>query len=438
MRYGLLVAGLMLVACDTHSGVVDTVADSKSKDRGATAVVADVSGAGVNPYYPEFRRPGWTTHPSRLIPGFPKDAPALPLTLGPDFAANLAADRSLWSAYKPGVVHWVPGTNLLLLTTRSPEGVTEFEGQHTGYVEPGSPGHSLQTATVISRTCEECYVLIVQDVENIDGASLQLIASTLPWVDVVQSTQYSGGADSSAYPAATRALRDSGRMYVTGTGNTFVTGINHYPDIALPPWVFLAGGAQDFDPQTGDPCNATFADAARPAEVVGNYAWILPSNADMSGQYWLTGTSYAAPQVAAEFGRVLIGVRRLLGDRRVPGALWSGPAISGTVLDDGRLTGEEVRGVLTMTATLFGTLDFGPDCASNIAANFALRSLQAEVPLPVSPAPWVELGWGFVGHAAADQAVDVITGKAVAPRKSSEAAQYMNEFMAARRQLYPE
>jgi len=439
MRNGILAVGLLLAACDSQSQVVGMPGVEHKNQPRVTAVVADLSGVGVNPYYPEFRRPGWTMHPSKSIPGFPKDAPALPLTLGPDFAANLAADQAAWAAYQPGVVHWVPGTNLLLLTTRSPEGVPGYEGVHTGYVEagPNAPGHSLQTATVISRTCAECYVLIVQDVENIDGESLQRIASSLPWVDVVQSTSFSGGG-SGAYPAATRALRDSGRMFVTGTGNTFVTGVNTYPDINLPPWVFLVGGAQDFDPESGLACNATYADAGRPAEVVGNYAWILPSNTDMTTQYWLTGTSYASPQVAAEFGRVLIGVRRALGDRRAAGAVWAGPAVADTVLDDGRLTGEEVRRVLTSTATLFATQDFNPECAVGTAASFALRNLQIEVPLPVSPTPWVELGWGFVGAGAADLAVDVITGNAPPPAKPAEAARYMDAFMALRRQLYPE
>lgn len=438
MKRWIMAAGVLLAACGQSAPADAPDHTAKRGTSRVTAVVADITAMGVNPYYPEFQRPGWNEHPSRFIPGFPKDAPALPLTLGDDFAANLAADQSLWASYQPGIVYWVPGTNLLLLTTRSPEGV--YEGAHTGYVEPGPnvAGHSLQTATAASRTCEQCYVLVVQDAESVNGASVQLIASSLPWVDVVQATQWGGSDGTGDYPTATRALRDSGRMFVTGTGNTFVTGLNTYPDINLPPWVLLVGGAQDFDPDQGMACNATYADAARPAEVVGNYAWILPANSDLSTQYWLTGTSYASPQVAAEMGRVLIGVREALGDKRDAGTVWSGKPVAGTVLEDGRLTGQEVREVLTSTATLFATQDYNPSCARHVATNFALRNLQGEVPSPVSATPWVELGWGFVGHAAADVAVDVITGRAPAPGKPAEAARYMDAIMDVRRQQYPE
>lgn len=440
--YGAMLSFCILAtACSGVSSSPTSATDAKdlpSDAKRTTAVVADISGVGVNPYYAEFQRPGWTEHPSKFIPGFPEDAPALPLTLGPDFAADVAADQALWANYKPGVVYWVPGTNLLL-TVNSPEGLAGFDGAHTGYVESGTitGTHSLDTATVISRICAACYVLIVQDADGVSGGSVQQIATSLPWVDVVQSTQPSGSDGTSGYPAATKALHDSGRLFVTGTGNTFVTTVNYYPDIALPPWVLLVGGAQDYDPDTGEACNATYADAARPAEVVGDYAWILPNNTDMTSQQWETGTSFASPQVAAEFGRVLIGVRQTLGDRRGLGALWSGKSVPGTVLDDGALTGEEVRNTLTATATLFATQDYNPACAANVAQNFALRDLQGEVPLPVSPTPWIELGWGFVGDAAADLAIEVITGQASAPAKPAQAAQYMDLIMQARSTASP-
>jgi len=117
--------------------------------------------------------------------------------------------------------------------------------------------------------------------------------------------------------------------------------------------------------------------------------------------------------------------------------LWRGKPVPGTVLDDGALTQEEVRSTLNSTATQFSTQDFGPLCSADTAVNDALRALQVEVPLPVSPTPWVEIGWGFVGDDAADLAVKVITGQTAAPSKPAEAKQYMDQVMQVREFMYP-
>lgn len=159
-----------VAGCAPESGHLD---DSLSEPRlamqpeaRATAVVADIGGGGVNPYHPVFRRPDWAEHPSERILGFPADAPSLSLTFGDNVEANLAADAATWSSYKLGVVHWVAGTNLLLLTTRTPEGSAVWPASRSGYQLPG-PGrrsHTLAPGASIPRTCTDCYLLVVQDI----------------------------------------------------------------------------------------------------------------------------------------------------------------------------------------------------------------------------------------------------------------------------------
>lgn len=425
----LLLAPALAGCVSTSPGVTpgDAPSDAAAPAPRVTAVVADVA-RGVNPYHEAFRRP-WTDHPSAHVPGFPEDAPRLDLTLGDDLEASLKADEAAWATVEPGVVYWVPGTNLLLLTTREADWLPTGRGLEEDF-------HSTATAHVVARACPECYVLAVQDPASVDGEPVRFIAERLPWVDFVTSTTYPGGDRDYAnayatrsYSSATRALAETGRLFFGPTGNTPVTAVTPvpYPDVDLPPWVVLVGGAHS-------ECRAGEALAGRPAELVGNFSQTLADSASTDRYFETAGTSFATPQVAGFFGRALVDVRRAVGAGREPGALAVGPTASGSPFEDGRLTAEELRETFHATASWFGTTEFAPGCGFPLLGP---GSPEVSTAVPVTPAPWLDMGWGYVGEAEAALAARVALGLEPAPEKPAAAAAHMAAVTAARAALYP-
>lgn len=390
----------------------------------AVAVIADIS-PGVNPYHEAFRRPTWTAHPATRIPGFPKSASRLDLTLGRDYAASRDRDAAVWARYRPGTLYWIPRTNLILYTGRT---LSSYGGGRPD----GNPGtfHGTGTAAAASRNCAACYVLVVIDVRNLDGEPIRRIADSWPWVDVVTTTNYTGdltyASVDAAYPGATKRLTETGRLFVAPTGNTPVTGVTPvpYPAVVLPPWVVAVGGAHSR-------CHAAEVQAGRPATFAGDFTESFPATESTTGWVAMSGTSFTAPQVAGAFGRALVEVRRLFGPARVPGALWAGRAGPGA-LRDGRLTADEVYDAFTATARYFQPTEFEP--AKCPSPDSSLTSLPA--PVPVSATPWVDLGWGYVGEAEATRAAAVLLGRAPRPGKPAAAVAYLAAVQQARATAY--
>src|SRR3954452_15696248 len=68
---------------------------------------------GINPYHRTFRdtSPRAYRHPSTYLPGYPKDAQALQLSLDePDFKKAVKKDCKTWKAIKPVQLYWIPRT----------------------------------------------------------------------------------------------------------------------------------------------------------------------------------------------------------------------------------------------------------------------------------------------------------------------------------------
>src|SRR6266576_3048684 len=71
---------------------------------------------GINPYHHTFRdtSPRAYRDPSTYLPGYPKDAEALNLSLDePDYAKAVKKDCEVWKALKPGKLYWIPGTKIV-------------------------------------------------------------------------------------------------------------------------------------------------------------------------------------------------------------------------------------------------------------------------------------------------------------------------------------
>lgn len=448
----LACALLSLSAC---SGGSQDEAAPKAKLR-AGAVVADIS-PGTNPYHEAFRRPGWTKHPCKVIPAIPCDLTELDLTLGDDYAANLAADAGVWASYEPGKVYWVPGTNLLLLTLRSvaPVLCPAACNMHDGYGGTDAY-HGIATSGAMAMACQDCYVLVIQDAPTADGAAVEHVATELPWVDFVASTTLSGTGNPGgvidgtlwdwnllmpSYQQSTRDLSASGRMFFAATGNFAAGGMMPDPiqGYDYPPWVVAVGGmaaGNPFPDAVEKTCNAIDVLSGVPAEMLGEFSQNLPLGESIDGYDIKSGTSYSAPQLAARFGQALANVRSELGDTRAPGALWAGKATGSGALADGELTAEEMRNAFAATARYVAPTDFNPGCIAELAQRDPVLSVVTPK-RPVTATPWVEMGWGYVGAEEAVGAADVILGRSSAGQKPAAAVTFMDGFMAARAAVFP-
>lgn len=395
-------------------------------------VIADLS-TGANPYHQVFRRPDWTQHPSTVIPGFPVDAPALNLTLGPDLADDEELDRQKWLDMQPGVVYWIPGTNLLYLRTRYAD--EAFPGADHDDLPYETANHGTLTSGVIADACPDCYLLIVSDPEGGFTYSLDFIARNTPWVDVAASTQhatqvYPESAEEiatalllsglmgplSEYASAAKRWAGTGRLYFVGSGNFPISSVG-YPlpvptsDRSLPPWFTLVGGAYA-------ECRASEANAGRPTEFASEYAAVAPANNSIYDYQDVSGTSFSTPLVATRFAQALKRVRAQLGDTREQGVYWSGTPQNSSFLADGVLTRDELYQAFAQAADLFQADQYTGPCGGNS--------------VPVSPQPWLEMGWGYVGPNEAELAADLILGLRQAPAKPAEQSEYMDAYLSAR------
>jgi hypothetical protein len=396
-------------------------------------VVADLS-TGANPYHEVFRRPTWTAHPSTVIPGFPFDAPALPLTLGPDLQTDLEADAELWKNMMPGVVYWIPGTNLLYVHTRYQDDA--FPGAPHDTPAYSTDNHGVLSSGVVAATCKRCYVLIVADPEGGFTYSLNF-TKNLPWVDFASSTQQSFNVAAqsvvvivndvlinpltgpiSEYATAAKEWAESGRLYFIGSGDTPSSLVN-YPvptpttDNGLPPWFTVVGGVHP-------DCGAVELMSGSPNEFVSSYSVPTPTLNATTGFTTEAGTSFSTPMVSALFGETLRIVRETLGDIRTSGMYWSGQVQTSDFLSDGQLSREDFYQAVAEAGRLFSSSDYKLPCA------------ELGYPIPSGPKPWLEMGWGYVGPQEAALAADLLLGRALPPVKPDEQKSYMNSYLSAR------
>jgi hypothetical protein len=420
-------------ACSEVVGPTAVVAEDTSRQKRPMAVVADLS-TGANPYHRVFRRPNWTQHPSKLIPGFPADAPALELSLDARLADAVEQDRQKWLDLPKGVVHWIPGTNLLYVRTRHAD--EAFPGADHDRLPYTTTNHGSLTSGVIADACPDCYLLIVADPEGGFTYSMNWLGENAPWVDTAASTQHAttvtpqalgAVAESfvvspvlgpgSEYASAAKRWAQSGKFYFVASGNTPISATG-YPvpipttDRSLPPWFTVIGGAYA-------ECRGEEVMAGKPNEFVSEYVARAPAYDSIDDYMTVSGTSFSTPLVATRFAQAVRYVREALGDTREPGAYWAGKAQKDSpYLADGKLTRDELYQAFAQAADLFAADEYTGPCGSNSAA--------------VSSQPWLQMGWGYVGADQTALAADLLLGRAVAPVKPAGQAEYMDAYLGAR------
>lgn len=398
-------------------------------------VVVAVSDTGINPYHEDFgaaRYPdsrvldataNFTKHPSTYLDGYPANTPALPVTLGKDFAPGKlypAEDAGLFTraALPLNTLFWIPGTKIIGAIDASDVAPVNGNADATPLLD--DDGHGTASASVavgnLYGYCTSCLLAFGE------GFAATEKFYTYPWVDLASNSFGSlanvgfAGLFAPDFPKE-NAERGQIALYAAGNGNenAFVTPEQTYTSENLgPDWIVRVGAVDRSSRQpftgTGKPVDvSSFGLGENPAAV---------PNA-RTGTTDHSGTSAATPYTTGVMGSVLTQVRSSLGDGDVGtknaagefGVIAKGtPVASSPYLADGKLTRAELTDVIFKTAQHeegSATVQFPPTIPSN-------------------EFQYLAEGYGIVEPASGLRALDVLFGRAPLPVRAAE-----DEFFAA-------
>ncbi|HVF06528.1 MAG TPA: S8 family serine peptidase, partial [Frankiaceae bacterium] len=408
--------------------------------------VVAINDSGVNPYHLEFSAGtypdpevlaltgNFTKHPSEYIAGYPKDAQAIPITLGkgyfpaedargPDANGDGIPDGSIWdlkTATAPwglefGKLYWIPGTKIIGAT--QPALLSCSNCAAGNHVILDDDGHGTGSSSVsVGNRYGYCPTCLLFSEKGLNAGP----ASGYSWIDInsnswgtVGNAPHLGLLGNPS--TATRIAVERGQTVLfaagNGTANAFETTSPTYGTPTTgPDWHVIVGAIRrDVQrPIIGD---------GTPAHLSSWGDGNLPSacRTGIVSQCPFSGTSAATPYTAGVFGNVLTEVRRGIGETSLgqrPGQVIADgfPVAGSKYLADGKLTRAELREVVLKTA-------------------FPLNQANTQN-IPIFPYPWTapyngDINVLFEGYGAATphsarRAIDVLMGKAALPVREAE------------------
>lgn len=446
--------------CRPSGGAILCVDPPERRD-GPFSVVAHID-TGVNPYAPAFRAESALAykHPSTYIPGYPKDAQPLKLSLDLPYEKAVEKDTDKWKLLRRGQLYWIPGTKIIgaisfgaggtyCPPTKIPTVVGLSDGTCSEHVILDDHGHGSMTgsrATGAPNSLAPGARLV-----TIEGLGAQGVewAAEQGWIDVQTNSwlafvpQPVPNAVTDAFAAATETTFT---MAASGNGTAFVAGFAPTPTYVLstaPPGVVLVGGH--------DNGKMTLWAGASPhvvADAYAGYTAIGKSSEKMRPDPMACCTSAASPYAAGGAAALIEEARRILKDystgaengvlaRGRCGAVKKGP------LADGDFTLEELRDLFFHTAEARPTegkddgeihwlgapgapthTDYGPG-----GNPFCLGCTTTPVPWSTVPEQAQDAAYTFVGYGAINErsvalGEKVLRGKAEMPSRANADAQY--------------
>lgn len=421
-----------------------------------TAVVALID-TGINPYSPAFRDSSNLArkHPSKYIPGYPKDAEALRLSLDLPFEDAIEADEDIWKTVKRGKLYWIPGTRI--------SGAISF-----GEGGTNCPYVAMPPANSLSQGCDDTVILDdhghgtmtasraagypsslaptarIVAIEGLGAGSVEWAAEqgwidvqSNSWVNLVPPPLPSGTTDAFAR-AAQRMLT----LAATGNGTAYLAGFAPTPTYALstaPPGVVLVGGH--------DNGKMTLWAGAPPHIVADAYAGMTATRSDdeMKPDPIACCTSAASPYAAGGAVAVVLEARRLLRDGTPgtrDGLVACGKPTRKGPLEDGMFTLDELKDVLFHTAEAHPSegrddgdvhwsgeprapdhVEYGPGanpfCFGCTTTPVAWESIPA-----AGDATYPLLGYGGINEDSVRLAAKVLAGRLDMPQRGNADAQY--------------
>jgi hypothetical protein len=178
-----------------------------------------------------------------------------------------------------------------------------------------------------------------------------------------------------------------------------------------PPWVISVGGVESVT-------HGEQPRAAKLVDVVSDYTRLIPGS-EPDAYENASGTSLGAPLVAGVLANSVLDLRSRARE--------AGGAAGVLCSCRGRnVTNADFRGALNATAQYWNLTDYDP---LNYSSDPIL--LLAFATTPILPAPWVQMGWGFVGPDTGAEVVRVLAGGRADP-KPVPAVAYMAQQEALR------
>lgn len=381
-------------------------------------VAVGIVDSGINPYHNVFQDPGAVLPPG--VVDARTGLPPVPLQLSQEgtFDERVTADRAMWKSLEKGTLYWFRGTRVLGYSLLDNPGEDRFIG---------NTFHGTGVASVLRNLSREAWILVVQIRFDLvvageedplpaflDAADGVAWLADQPWVDVVSLSIGAEGnpplPELEAIAAATHRAVDAGKVVAVGAANlpspTVQSGTNG------PPWVISVGGAEGstrgVSPQSG-----------QIVDVVADYTRTV-AGTEPDEYLTLHGTSLSTPVVAGAVAQALLELRVAADHDGGPTGDVRCPCLGRNI------TQGELRQALNATAAYFSTAEWAPLNYSNDPVMLA-----AFATAPVLPAPWVQMGWGYVGAETVPLLVAALRGEAL-PEKPAEASQYMATQQALR------
>lgn len=426
-----------------------TDATAKPRPSGATAVIS-LTDTGINPYHVTFRddSPRAFQHPSTYIPGYPKSATALRLSLHEkDYRTAVTKDcERIWSKVEEGKLYWFPGTRIVgAITFSYKTGDPCSEAHHSGFILD-SDGHGTMTASRAASSeygaCPTCRIVSIQfsaslfeKQEAID--SISWAAANSSWIDAqsnswapfVPGWEPTGAAEMVVGdPELIRTVEEVSKTHLafwsSGNGAAHRAGAVGHPTLLTPhltPSAISVGGHDSgyLTTWTGFP-PLVVSDAC---ESWAAYPQEIEKSADNVGM----GTSAATPFAAGGALKVLIEARRLLGDEDTgvsKGVVARGPKelVARGPLSDGKFTFGEWKRLVLVSATPrpVAQREDGPTCGVKPTST---RTLYAASPVKWADVPsaypeYLHIGYGAVDDPALKLAFGVLRGTEEPPDRT--------------------
>lgn len=382
------------------------------------SVVIAVVDSGINPYHEQFRAPGF-----RLPPELARASTPVTLTFGADYESSVAADSALWDTLEDGRLYWFRDTRVLGIAQSDPalEPLLDRSGHGTGtasrVLAEARDGILIAVEVTSGRRDTPPFLDPAYTVNGIRWATEQ------PWIDVVSiSLGFPGGVPLEGLegiPPATKNGSLSGKIIVAGTGNDGTPSMTN--QIAGPPWVIKAGGVVPEE-------HGETVLASKTPDFVADYRVEVACRGDLQATCEQLGTSFSTPTVSGEFAKAIYDLRVALGHRGgiTEGALAQHTTSAGETFS---FTNIDLRAAFNATAVYWNTTDYQPGPPPLDRDPFLLPFRPT---VPIGPAPWTQMGWGYVGPSVGASTADLLARGIPLPEKPAEATAYMSELDQAR------
>jgi hypothetical protein len=394
-------------------------------------VIVAVLDTGINPYHHIFREERINSHPNEYLEGYPLNSTALNFTMSDRFA--FSDDASVWNSLEREKLYYIPGTKIIGAISFG-----EYNDATNGNVQGTVPildeiGHGTATAGTVCLNCPEAYIVTVEVGTGGNMSAALKWAANQSWIDIITiSIGQVANIPSDIYLKAINDISgtsypmwcegdelawQNGKIVIVAAGNEPTPSIT---DNSGPPWAISVGGWF-----RNAKCESLVA--SKTVDFVSDFVVVVPTRDSYNEYTENSGTSFSAPTAAGTISKIIYELRCALNYSN---------GIRDCILinsSEKKIGNRDIRAALNKTAIYYGTEDFNPFNVTTDELTYGLGFI------PVNPvAPWLQMGWGYVGPEIVDDAVALLLGqKQYEPSLEKQLAEpYMSAIFELRKALW--